>query len=92
MLRKMYLVSPDYLKLSQAITVAPDCILRLKWLGKSRRQERNMAAKDESVKKKDTARHEHDKWVKARAKARRDYDKWFRVRANLHEADVERDR
>jgi len=45
MLCKMYLVSPEYLKTIRAITVAPDSLL-LKWLGKPRGQEINMAVND----------------------------------------------
>ena len=97
MLRKMYLVSPDYLKTVTSCNSAtrlppPRPKTARKALGAGKKHSSSKRRRRQSVKKKDAARHEYDKWVKARATARSEYDKWFKIRAKLHEADVKRKR
>jgi len=76
MLRKMFLVSPEYLHTVTRSTSLPPPTPNMVGAGKKpikKRRRRRMA-----VKKKDTARS--------------DYEKWLKVRDNLREADVEKKR
>ena len=94
MLRKMYLVSPDYLNTvtSKNTPPPPPQPPDTKAGKKHNSSKRLRSVKKRKTKKKDTPRREHDKWLAKRSAARRglDYDKWFKVRGKLHEADVER--
>jgi hypothetical protein len=79
----MYLVSPDYLKTTTSSGTRltppppPKMARKASEAGKKHGGRRRRSVKNAKTKK-DTARHEYNKWVK--------------VRAKLHEADVERKR
>ena len=97
MLRKMYIVSPDYLKTGtskNSITPPPDKVRKAPVAEKKHTNSkgRRSVKKIKSKKKKDTPQREHDIWVAQRSAARRDFDKYVKVRAKLHEVDVERKR
>jgi len=100
MLRKMYLVSPDYLNiLTSKNTPSPPTAQppNTEKAGKkqnSSKRPRSVKKIKTQKKKKYSSQREHDRWVAKRSAARRglDYDKWFKLRGKLHEADVERDR
>jgi len=96
MLRKMYLVSPDYLKTitsnNRGTGLPPPKMARKALEEGNKHSSKRRRSVKHTKKKKDTEKREYDKWVKARATARREYDKWFKVQAKLHEADVERKR
>ena len=90
MLRKMYLVSPDYLNTVTSKNTPPP--------PPQSASRRRLAKNDYGLqkikttkKKKYLSQREHDRWVAKRSAVRRgrDYDKWFKVRGTLHEADVE---
>jgi len=96
MLRKMYLVSPDYLNTvtsSNSNTPPPpphDTVRKASDAREKRKSGKRRSVHTEKLKKKYTPKREHDSWVAKLFAARRDYDKWFKVRAKLREADVER--
>ena len=97
MLCKMYLVSPDHLKIitsNNSGTPLPPPPPKM--AGKAPGAENKQSSKRRSVKntkkKKDTVKREYDKWVNERATARRGYDKWIKVQTKLREVDVERKR
>jgi hypothetical protein len=101
MLRKMYLVWPDYLNtvtsknsITLPPTPPPDKVRKAPGAEKKHTsiKRRRSIKKIKSKKMKDTPQREHDRWVAKRSAARRDYDKFVKVRAKLHEADVERKR
>ena len=96
MLRKMYLVSPDYLNTvtRKNISPPPPQSPNTEKAGKkhnSSKRLRSVKKIKTKKKKKYLSQHEHDSWVAKRFAARRgrDYDKWFKVRGKLHE-DIER--
>jgi len=90
MLRKMYLVSPDYLNTvtSKNSPPSPPQTPNTEKAGKKH----NSSERLRCVKNKYLSQREHDRWVAKRSAARRgrDYDKWFNVRGKLLEADIER--
>jgi len=90
MLRKMYLVFPDYLNTvtSKNTPQPPHQSPNTEKAG----MKHNSSKRLRSVKKKYLSQREHDRWVAKRSAARRgrDYDKWFKVRCKLREADIER--
>jgi len=98
MLRKMYLVSPDYLNTvtsndsNTPPPPPPGTVRKVTEAGEKHKSSKRWSVQTKKLKKKkkDTARREHDRWVTKRSAARREYDKWFKVRVKLHEADVER--
>ena len=80
MLRKMYLVSPDFLstvtsKNSITSPPPPDKVRKAPKAEKKHtsRKRRRSAKKIKSKKKKDTPQREHFRWVAQRSAARRDY-------------------
>ena len=89
MLRKMYLVSPEYLNTvtSGNTPLPPSPTPNMVGGGK---KPSNKPRRRQPVK--NAARDERDRWFKKRAKARSDYEKWLKMRDNLHEADVEKKR
>ena len=100
MLRKMYLVSPDYLSTvtrKHSITSPPPPAAKVRKVPKaekhnSSKRRRSAKQKIKSKKKKDTPQREHDRWAAQRLAARRGYEKFVKVRAKLHDADVKRKR
>ena len=83
MLRKMYFVSPDYpntITNNNSDTQLPTTKMAriASGAGKKHSSKRRQPVKNTKKKKKDTAKHEYDKWVNLRAKR--------------HEEDVERKR
>ena len=99
MLRKMYLVSPDYLstvtsknRIIPTPSPPPDMVRKAKKAEKKHTssKRRRSAKRIKSKKKKYTPQREHDRSVAKRSAARRDYDKFVKVRAEPHEADVKR--
>jgi len=98
MLRKMFLVSQDYLSTvtsKNSITSPPPDKVREAPKAEKKHtssKRRRSAKKIKSKKKKDTPQRERDRWAAQRLAARREYDKFVKVRAKLHEADVERKR
>jgi len=103
MLRKMYLVSPDYLSTvtsKNSITSQPPPppsdkgrkAPKTEKKHTSSKCRRSAKQKIKSKKKKDTPQSEHDRWAAQRLAARRDHEKSVKVRAKLHEADVKRKR
>jgi len=96
MLRKMYLVSPNYLNTVTNKDTPPPPLQspNTEKAGKKHnRRKRLRSVKNIKAKeKKYSSQREHDRCVAKRSAARRglDYDKWFKVRGKLHEADVER--
>jgi len=95
MLRKMYLVSPDYLNTvtSKNTPPPPPQSPNTEKAGKKHNSSKRLrSVKKIKKKKKDLSQREHDSWVAERFAARsgRDYDKWFKVRGKLHEVDIER--
>jgi len=96
MLRKMYLVSPDYLNTVTSKNKPPPLPQspNTEKAGKEHNNSKRLRSVKEiktKEKKKYWSQREHDRWVAKRSAARRgrDYDKWFKVRGKLHEADVE---
>ena len=99
MLRKMYLVSPDYLNtVTSKNTPSPPPQPRDTKAGEKHNSSKRLrpVKKIKKKKEKDTPRREHDRWVAKRSAARRgrgrDYDKWLNVRGKLREADIEKKR
>jgi len=98
MLRKMYLLSPDYLNTvtSNNTPPPPPQSPNTEKAGKKHNSSKRLRSvkkiKRKKKKKKYLSQREHDRWVAERFAARRgrDYDKWFKVRGKLHEADIER--
>jgi len=96
MLRKMYLVSPDYLNTatSKNTPPPPPQSPNTKKAGKKHNSSKRLRSvkKIKTKKNKYLSQREHDRWVAERFAARRgrDYDKWFKVRGKLHEEDIER--
>ena len=97
MLRKMYLVSPDYLNTvtSKNTPPPPPQSPNMEKAGKkhnSSKQLRSVKKIKAKKKKKYLSHREHDRWVAKRSASRRgrDYDMWFKVRGKLHEEDIER--
>ena len=92
MLRKMYLVSPDYINTVQSKNTPPPQPPNAKAGEKQNSSKQRSVKKIKTKNKKYSSRREHDRWVTKRSAARRvrDCDKWFKVRAKLREADVER--
>jgi len=90
MLRKMYLVSSDYLNTSTSKNTPPPPPQspNTEKAGKKH----NSGKRLRSVKKKYLSQRERDSRVAKRFTARRgrDYDKWFKVRGKLNEEDIER--
>jgi len=89
MLRKMYLVSPDYLSTvtsKHSITPPPPPAAKVRKAPKaekhnsSSKRRRSAKQKIKSKKKKDTPQREQDRWAAQRLAARRDYDKFVKVR------------
>jgi len=93
MLRKRYLVSPDYLNTvtSNNSSNTPNPSDKIRKASSEAGKKHNSSKRRRTVKKIKT-RREYDRWVTKRSAARRDYDKWFKVRGKLYEADVERKR
>jgi len=93
MLRKMDLVSPEYLNTvtSKNTPPPPPQSPNTEKAGKKKNSSKRLGSV-KKTKKKCLSQREHDRWVAKRSVARRgrDYDKWFKVRGKLHEADVER--
>jgi len=99
MLRKMYLVSPDYLstvtsknRIIPTPSPPPDMVRKAKKAEKKHTSSKRRRSAKKIKSTKDTPQRERDRWVAKRSDARRDYDKFVKVRAKLHEADVERKR
>jgi len=96
MLRKMYLVSPDYLNTvtnnnsNTPTPPPPDTDRKVSEAREKRKSSRRRSVQRKKLKKQCTPKRAHDRRVAKRSAARRDYDKWFKVRAKLYEADVER--
>jgi len=96
MLRKMYLVSPDYLNTVTSKNTPPPPFQspNTEKAGKKHNSSKRLrSVKKIKMKRKEySSQREHDRWVAKRSAARRgrDYDKWFKVRGKFHEVDVER--
>jgi hypothetical protein len=95
MLRKMYLVSSDYLNTVTSKNTPPPPPLspNTEKAGKKHNSSKRLrSVKKIQTKKKDSSQREHDRWVAKRPAARRgrDYDKWFKARGKLQETDIER--
>jgi len=97
MLRKTYLVSPDYLNTvtSKNTTQPPPQSPNTEKAEKkhnSNKRLRSVRKIKKKKKKKYLSQREHDRWLAKRFAARRgrDYDRWFKVRGKLHEEDIER--
>jgi len=96
MLRKMYLVSPDYLNTVTKKNTPPPPPRSPNTEKAGKKQNSNKLLRSvkkikTKKKKKYLSQREHDSWVAKRFAARRgrDYDNWFKVRGKLHE-DIER--
>jgi len=89
MLRKMYLVSPNYVNTvtSKNTPPPPPQTPNTEKAGKKHISSKRLRSvnKIKTKKKKYSSQREHDRWVVKRSASRRgyDYDKWFKVRANF---------
>jgi len=96
MLRKMYLVSPDYLNTVTSKNTPPPLLqspnTKARKKHNSNKRLRSVKNIKSEKKKKYLSQREHDRWVAKRSAGRRgrDYDKWFKVHGKLHETDIER--
>ena len=83
MLRKIYLVSPEYLKTitsnnsSTRHPPPPPPKMARKATGAGKKHGGKRRYVKNTKKKKGTVKRVYDRWVTARATARREYDKWF---------------